>query len=110
MTGRGRLGEAKRASQAWPLRTLASSQSLSLSPCPVGRLELAELVRIAGALGAHTLESAPLIVPSLQGALARITRTLGMLVRHGRNMRWDRPRCNPSDQRSAPQSNCPATS
>jgi hypothetical protein len=96
-------GEGERASQARPLRILASSHGLSLSARPVRRLELAELVRMAGALGAHTLDSAALIVPPLEGTFARITRTLGMLVGHGRNMCPDHPACYP-DQ-GLPQSN-----
>jgi hypothetical protein len=49
-------------------------------------LELTELFSVAGTLGAHTLDSAALIVPSLEGAFARIVRTLGMIVGHDQSM------------------------
>ena len=54
------IGGSQRASTSSAVTdTLASRQSLSLSPCPVGRLELAELVRIAGALGGTPLRAPP---------------------------------------------------
>ena len=45
------------------------------------------LARVAGPLSAHTLDGAAFIVPSLEGLLARIVLTLGVLVCHERNMR-----------------------
>ena len=45
------------------------------------------LARVAGPLSAHALDGAAFIVPSLEGLLARIVLTLGVLVCHSRNMR-----------------------
>jgi hypothetical protein len=45
------------------------------------------LAKVAGPLSAHALDGAAFIVPSLEGLLARIVLTLGVLVCHSRNMR-----------------------
>ena len=82
----GTRGTVSAPHQLCPLCILASSHSLSLSARPMRGVELTELFSDAGTLGTHTLDSAALIVPSLEGTFARIVRTLGMLVGHDKNM------------------------